>query len=207
MTSATELMLLVTLQIAVHLSTCLALLLYVIAFGLRPDRQASPQLFDAFWACVLYCAGQFVLWGINFVSDVQPTLELQRNGFEFIFRFVWSPQLSIIVLWFFFAHVVQSCPHMRLNVPRSSVVANFRSKTLSRAFTAGVLGVIIANSILPLDSFPPRQLVATILAFSVVSTAVELILKRYKYRQMSLVSPTVSWLYGVWLGAWVIAAL
>ena len=207
MTSTAELNMLAAFQVTAHIGTCLALLMYIIALGLRPDKQASEPTVTAFWACVVYCSFQIVLWAVMFSVNTQEIVSLQSSGFEFVWNFLWAPQMSVAALWFFLSHVVQSCPQIKVSIPRSAIAPGYRSVVLSRSLAAGVIGTIIADSIVPLESLDPLHIVTALISFAVVSTAFELVLKRYKCRQMSLASPTVAWLYGVWIGAWVIAAL
>lgn len=207
MITASELHILLKLQIAVHMCTCTALLMYIISIGLRPTKHASKHIRNAFWACVGYCAFQIVQWAMMFSENLQTVFGLQKDGYEFIWHFVWSPQLSVIGLWFYFTHVILTCPHVALSVKRSAAIANFRSKYVFRSFLTGVIGIIFADILVPIESFQPYVLVESLMAFTVAMTAIELIYKRAKFRSVSLVSPTIAWLYGVWIGAWVVAAL
>lgn len=199
--------LLVKWQIAVYILICLSLLVNIVSLGVRPKFHACPKSKLAFFAIVIYLSLQFVTW-LPIYDNVNMTTPLKFNSRpEDIWRFIWAPMGSALVIWMYLGHVVKSCVNFLYDVEKTRVIMNSRTKRMQEFTSGGFVSTVLAVTLIPVNKIRASDLTDIMLGLAVGYIFIEVIIQRYRYNSLAMASPVVAWFFWTWLGLWFLSLI
>lgn len=199
--------LLVKWQIAVHLTLCTALLLQIIALGMRPRRVGCKKTKAVFVGILAFLIGNIALW-FPVYDTITPHSPIRFNQHLLdIWRFIWTPMTTVFILWMYVNHAIKTCKNYIFDVATARVITNPEDTHTGAFLLGGVVTAFLCATVGIEAMSVASPLLSIILSSTICYVCVECIVNKYRNSTVVTPSPVCAWFCGTWLGAWLLSII
>lgn len=194
-------------QIAVFLVSCCYLIMLILTLGLRPILKDCVPRKVLFISMLVYLIFQITLclpvyFGVDAESIVKGI-----NSPTPVWKFLWSPMASTVVIWLYLAHTVVSCSYYKAKSDMARFLVTGNKRYQPEFLMSGVVSIILCAALVDLKTMAISEYIDISAGLILASIATEIMILRWKFNIITLHSPILSWFIGTWLGAWLLSII
>ena len=186
-------------QLTVHLLGCMVLVALTLALGVRPALGKSNPAHLVMVASVLFIAAQMPVTAARMYTASKTGFVLAAPMDAYI-NFLWSPMLTVVLLWLYTSHMVSSCVSCDIAVPRQNIDP---APHLDWATVAALIGAltnyVIYEKLVPIFDLDAFLVLRVLFGTAMAIALLEIIYVRTRHNKVRLFNFTWFAYIGAWL--------
>ena len=185
-------------MITAHMLGCAVLVALTLALGVRPALRKTSSANMVMFAGVLYVVTQIPVSVVRLHAASLPGFKLADPITTYI-NFLWSPMLTVVLLWLYISHMVRSCISCDMDVPRENIDARAKLPYAAIALITGVcFNYVLYGTIIPFFCLDRLLVLRVLFGTAIAISLLEIIYIRTRYNKVQLFNFT----WFMYLGTW-----
>lgn len=193
--------------ISTHITLCYGVIAMAFAIGLLPHKTKKANTRKVIYAAIVFFIIQVPVIAILCTTDTIPRLTSTEGLIDTVLDIATSPLLPAVVMWLFLVHIVESCSSCRMMVPKHNIVTRVDVEAITVYILCGVVTTAAIHAITPITQNTSTTIITALTVIAVIGATAELIYMRMKYNIVRVVSMSLCWHVGTWVGAYILAVV
>lgn len=185
-------------MITAHMLGCAVLVALTLALGVRPAFRNTSSANVVMLTGVMYIAAQIPVSVVRLHNASQLGFVLKDPVNTYI-NFLWSPMLTVVLLWLYISHMVSSCVSCDMDVPKENIDAEAKLPYAALAIIIGFFfNYVLYGMIVPAFCLDKLLILRVLFGTAIAIALLEIIYVRTRYNKVMLFNFT----WFMYLGTW-----
>ena len=193
--------------VSIHVTLCYGIVALAAAIGLLVHKTRKSTVRNVIVAACVFLIVQVPLLVSLFTTDRLASLANMDGLMDTVLNKATSPILPAVVVWLFLVHIVESCNSCRMTIPKRNVVTRVDVEAIMVYVMCGVVTTAAIHAVTPITQSTASTVITAITVIAVIGLTAELIYIKVKYNIVRVVSMSLCWHAGTWLGAYILAVV
>lgn len=186
----------------VHMMACVLVLFQHILIGFKVNSATSKRIKYSIWMCRAIPLIQIPVSAVRLYYLSEPGKVLLRPV-ETYLDFVWSPMLTIILIWLIQLYLAKYCCRINKVTKPISISSPIKPVMLFPTFIAGITTSAVLWPLYDSFNYSAFSLIMGLFSVATVMSMFEMALFRY-FHEGTIVITSYSWVW--YVGTWVLFA-
>lgn len=193
--------------ISTHITLCYGIVSIAVAVGILPHKTRRTNVRNVMATTIVFLCIQVPFIFALYTTDRIAELTNMDGLIDTVLNKATSPVLPAVVMWLFLVHTIESCAYCKITLPKHNVVTRVDIEAIIVYIMCGVITTASIHAITPITQNSAPLVITALTVIAVLGVTAELLYMRVKYNIVRVVSLSLCWHVGTWVGAYILAVV